>query len=437
MKNKFMCRVLVTLLAITFSILNVNASTATKNIDKSACEKVYTNYYFLLDANTTFFFDDSNLSNISHTNIGEYYNNSYQVKFDSSNVGYGQVKINNSTNTSSDGITSMSLDDYYTKYLKAINRDGTYTSGTVNYIVLHNFYSVDASGNWTQGGKGLDLRNYSKSELINATLNANSTITRYSKISYNEENPFQLRIDRDYYGYLTGLPIFYESYWYYLHPAVYYIQYCSPKEEGEYTVHYDGNGDNVSNVPKDDVTSEDECTTISKIEPKRDGYEFLGWSRDKDATEPDSRYAKGEEYCGEYGDITLYAIWKKVEEATYYTIEYRPNTTDQVSNMPSNVTINSNEDAVISSLIPVRVGYTFLGWSTDSNAQTGNDSFKGGSLYTDRKDLVLYAVWKKNETLPDNPQTGITDYLLPFGGTLAGAGTCLSVLKKKKTFKQF
>jgi len=356
--------VIILLVALFASMEGVNAVTSTKNIDASRCETIYTNYYFFIDANTTDYFNQKKLAEISHTNVAVYYNNAYQINnFDASNIGYGQLAISKTTTTSEDGITSMSLSDFYRHYLVAMNLNGAYSSLSKNYIAAHDWYRVDSDDAVSKGANTLDLRKYTKKALMDASLDAFATFTRQSSVVPTAPNPFKLEVERQYFGYLTGMPITNGEYEWYLQPQVYYIQYCAPKA---------------------------------------------------------------------------------VEEGSTYNIAYKTNTTDTVTNMPQDVTINSENDANIGSEVPVRNGYTFLGWSTEANATSADAKYNAGSLYTDRKDLVLYAIWKANDVntpsnpnLPENPQTAVTDYLLPFGGVIGAAGAGLGLLKKKKTFKQF
>lgn len=436
-------------IALSLGTVNVDADTATRKIDVSACETVYTNYYFFLDANTTGLFNTSNLSGIKHSTIAEYHNNSYQVSnFNASNIGYGQVNVTTTTTTSRDGITSMSLDDYYTLMKRSTTTNGAFSEGTKSYIVSHDWYAVhnDESVEYKTGG--LNLGDRSISELKAATLNANSTLTRLTNVTSSNQNPFKIRIDRNYYGYLTGTPIHHGNYDWYLHPAVYYIQYCSPARNNmreEYTIRYDGNGSNVYNVPSTQYGYDGECLRISNITPTREGYRFLGWSTRYDVTTADSNFAQGRQYCGTSGNIVLYAVWERIQTPTptpveTYTVYYRSNTSDSVANMPNDTTVDKKNDIYISGSIPVRNGYTFLGWNTDANSPVANTAYNGGILYTDRKDITLYAIWKKNDStpvLPDNPQTGIEDYLLPFGGAISISGAVLGLLKRKKSFRQF
>lgn len=79
-------------------------------------------------------------------------------------------------------------------------------------------------------------------------------------------------------------------------------------QTGPFTVTYDANGG--KNAPATQSGEAGACVTISSVKPTLSGNNFLGWSTDKNAKEPDSRFAAGQSYCGEQGDITLYAVWQ-------------------------------------------------------------------------------------------------------------------------------
>lgn len=88
-----------------------------------------------------------------------------------------------------------------------------------------------------------------------------------------------------------------------------------------------------------------------------------------------------------------------------YTVTYNANGGE---NAPANQTKTYGTTLVLSSTIPTRTGYTFLGWSTSSSAPTA--TWKAGGSYTDNKAADLYAVWMENEYV-------IT--LDPNGGTIS------------------
>ncbi len=82
---------------------------------------------------------------------------------------------------------------------------------------------------------------------------------------------------------------------------------------------------------------------------------------------------------------------------TPYTITYNANTTDTVSNMPSNTTASAATEAVvISSNSPTRSGWYFVGWNTSASGN-GTSYAKGGSFTLDQtatnNTLTLYAQW--------------------------------------------
>ena len=89
---------------------------------------------------------------------------------------------------------------------------------------------------------------------------------------------------------------------------------------------------------------------------------------------------------------------------TPYAITYNKNTTDTVSNMPSNVdTTSITEQVALSSTTPTRTGYSFMGWCTvavaDNASCSGTSYTASGTFTLDQtvakagNTLVLYAVW--------------------------------------------
>ena len=57
---------------------------------------------------------------------------------------------------------------------------------------------------------------------------------------------------------------------------------------------------------------------------------------------------------------------------------------------PGSQTKNYGSDLVLSSTKPTRTGYTFKGWSTQSN---GSVEYSPGSKYSTNKNITLYAIW--------------------------------------------
>ena len=69
------------------------------------------------------------------------------------------------------------------------------------------------------------------------------------------------------------------------------------------------------------------------------------------------------------------------------------------SNAPSSTTATCNTTVTLSTKVPTRSGYIFLGWSTNRNATVA--SYKAGASYKLTGDVTLYAVWEKEQSTED------------------------------------
>ena len=99
-------------------------------------------------------------------------------------------------------------------------------------------------------------------------------------------------------------------------------------------------------------------------------------------------------------------ITRDTSEKTY-TPNYYKNTTDTVTNMPepNPQTEKSNTGMVtftVSSAIPAREGYNFLGWNGKPDA-TEPTVMPGNTITTPRETTNLYAVWQSNTPPTDKP----------------------------------
>ncbi len=77
------------------------------------------------------------------------------------------------------------------------------------------------------------------------------------------------------------------------------------EEPEKYTITYDANGG--SNAPASQTKTVGVDLVLSDSTPNRSGYNFLGWSTDKNATV--AQYLPGSIFSTD-ADITLYAVWK-------------------------------------------------------------------------------------------------------------------------------
>lgn len=137
------------------------------------------------------------------------------------------------------------------------------------------------------------------------------------------------------------------------------------------------------------------------------GYEFVGWA--KEAKENPTIYDFN--VAGTTATQTTYTIYlvakKAVPPTVTYTLIYYPNTTDLVTNMPSPnpVTQKSSTSPVtftVSSAIPAREGYNFLGWNGKPDATTPTVQ-PGNWVTTTATTTKLYAVWQSNTPPTDKP----------------------------------
>lgn len=164
-----------------------------------------------------------------------------------------------------------------------------------------------------------------------------------------------------------------------------------------YNLYYDangGSGEPSTQTKTSTSTSSTLSFTVSSTEPTRSGYNFLGWSTSSTATS--ASYTGGDTVRVTYDDLTLYAVWEKIT----YTCKLQYNANGG-SGAPTTQTYTgsstSSHSFTVSSTVPVRDGYTFLGWSTSSSATAA--SYVGGNSISVSYNgtTTLYAVWEKNE----------------------------------------
>ena len=152
-----------------------------------------------------------------------------------------------------------------------------------------------------------------------------------------------------------------------------------------YTISYNANGG--SGGPGSQTKTHGIKMLISRVEPTRSGYTFLGWSTSPSASS--ASYQPGEWYYAN-ADRTFYAVWKKNAPATY-TVSYDAN---GGSGAPGSQTKTQDATLTLSSTKPTRSGYTFLGWATSASATSA--TYQPGGSYTANASVTLYAVWSCN-----------------------------------------
>lgn len=157
-----------------------------------------------------------------------------------------------------------------------------------------------------------------------------------------------------------------------------------------YSVTYLSNvNKNITGLPAEDrgIEPGTNYRIWNKAVPKGEGYTFLCWNTSADGS--GVRYNPGDAITVN-DNLVFYAIWNVQE----YKLTYNKNTNDNVTDMPVDEIHQYNTTFFLSTKVPKRTGYKFVGWSTTPNGAVTNPN---GSLYTmSAQNVTLYAVWNTN-----------------------------------------
>lgn len=141
------------------------------------------------------------------------------------------------------------------------------------------------------------------------------------------------------------------------------------------TIKYNSNGGSA--VASQSVGEYDWFNITSTV-PTKTGYTFQGWEYNGNvyASGASARFVAG---------VTLTAVW----QAITYTVVYNMNGgTGTIANQ----TKTYGQTLTLSSTVPTRTNYTFLGWSTSNTAT--QPTYSAGGSYTANASATLYAVWE-------------------------------------------
>lgn len=164
------------------------------------------------------------------------------------------------------------------------------------------------------------------------------------------------------------------------------IQFTVTAKRNLWYVYFDANGG--SSAPSTLKRHWGEVVYIPATLPTRYGYTFNGWTKTQGSS--NINYSPGDP-IGDDADVTLYAVWSQNVTKTW-SIIYNAN---GGSNAPAKQTANVGQSITITSSKPTRKGYTFLGWSTWSEATEPEIAFTPGYSYKSDYNFTLYAVWKE------------------------------------------
>lgn len=266
-----------------------------------------------------------------------------------------------------------------------------YTSGSqLTTKGTYSFYSVDYAGN-TSSTYTITLldpapavpQTYTVSYNANGGNNAPSPQTKTKGIPLTLTTAQPTRTGYTFLGWSASASASYPGYYSggsYTADAS--VTLYAVWERNTYTVSYNANGG--SGAPSAQIKYYGTTLTLSTTQPYRSGYTFTGWSTSSTASTP-SYYAGGYFY-GDYS-ITLYAVWSK--NASTYTVSYNAN---GGTGAPLAQIKTENATLYLSSTVPSRSHYSFLGWATSASSQTVG--YSPGDAYTVNSSITLYAVWQ-------------------------------------------
>lgn len=116
--------------------------------------------------------------------------------------------------------------------------------------------------------------------------------------------------------------------------------------------------------------------------PTWTGHTFNGWYT---ASSGGTKIGNGGDSYSPTSSGTIYAQWT----TNTYTVSYNAN---GGSGAPSNQIKTHGITLTLSSTIPSRDGYNFVGWGTSSTSTS--PSYQPGSSYTANSAITLYAIWE-------------------------------------------
>lgn len=204
-----------------------------------------------------------------------------------------------------------------------------------------------------------------------------------------------------------------------------------------YTVKYNANGG--TGAPASQTKTYGKTLTLSSTIPTRTSiedngtlteYTFKGWATS--ATSTSVAYKAGASYTTNAA-VTLYAVWSKTVSVNLYDVSYN---TNGGSDVISQIKI-MDETLTLRNTIPIKNGYTFVGWGLSADSTTV--SYSAGSNYTSNEDIVLYAIWEPwTHTVVFDLNGGTGEAPESFVST-TGADTATipesSIVKKEHVFK--
>ena len=161
----------------------------------------------------------------------------------------------------------------------------------------------------------------------------------------------------------------------------------------------------------------------------RTNFDFVGWNMYDEQNW--AMYRAGTSYSigltGEQGGVVvLYAAW---QEKPLHWLIYDAN---GGIGSPAMIQVHEEETILLSSELPLRADYTFLGWTSTAASQTV-EYLAGGEFTMNAESVTLYAVWKHNFSLSYNANGGSFADGIPVVYPAVGENVTLTVVKPYMT----
>ena len=168
-------------------------------------------------------------------------------------------------------------------------------------------------------------------------------------------------------------------------------------EKAKYTATVKLNGGSYNGSTKDFTISKYPGEEISIGAPTRSKHNFTGYkltmdNNDGDAPTSVTQSASGFKGIMQMGNFTLNAQWTPWKHTVRYDANAKNDTS--VKGIPASQSKTANVDIKLSSDVPTRNGYTFLGWNTQADGK--GTAYAAGATYTHDQDggtVTLYAQW--------------------------------------------
>ena len=168
-------------------------------------------------------------------------------------------------------------------------------------------------------------------------------------------------------------------------------------EKEKYTATVKLNGGSYNGSTKDFTISKYPGEEISIGAPTRSKHNFTGYkltmdNNDGNAPTSVTQSASGFKGIMQMGNFTLNAQWTPWKHTVRYDANAKNDTS--VKGIPASQSKTANVDIKLSSDVPTRNGYTFLGWNTQADGK--GTAYAAGAIYKNDQNggtVTLYAQW--------------------------------------------